>query len=203
MGDDIILYGFGANDRSGKVRWIAHELGIPVDDRLLAGGEHRKAPYLDLNPYGVVPTTIFRGRAHIESTATCAFLAEQFPAARLVVTPEESERADYLQWIALFGESLEGRLVEVLLGGRGVLPAAFAALQGPPVARRLEVLRERFSRGGFLVADRFTVADVMAGYSLRLAVQAKLLTFEDVSAYLRPLMDRPAAKAARFFSGIE
>ena len=35
MTDTVELYGFGDNDRSGKVRWTATELGLPVEEQRL------------------------------------------------------------------------------------------------------------------------------------------------------------------------
>jgi glutathione S-transferase len=202
MTETLTLYGFGVNDRSGKIRWLCHELDIPVEERRLALGEHRKAPYTDLNPYGMVPTAQWRGQTLIESTATSTYIAEQHPASRLVVAPNELERAEYLQWVALFAETLESRLVERLLGGVGMIPDAFVQTTDSMLKRRLPILVERLPKAGFLVADRFTLADIEASYSLRLAIRAELLSFDDVSDYLRPLMDRPAAQASQFFSSL-
>ncbi len=203
MTDDLILYGFGVNDRSGKLRWLAHELGLPLDDRRVKLGEHRQAPYTDLNPYGMIPAAQWRGQTFIESTATCTFVAEQFPDSRLVVAPGEPERAAYLQWCALFAETLESRLVEHLLAKVEVLPAAFLQTTTPSLELRLPVMLGQLPKSGFLVADRFTLADIEAAYSLRLAISAGLVELDAVAGYLRPLMERPAAKAARFFSSIE
>ncbi len=203
MSDELILYGFGVNDRSGKVRWLAHELGLPLDDRRIGLGEHRQAPYSDLNPYGMVPAVQWRGHTLIESTAICTFVAEQFPASGLVVAPGEPARAAYLQWCALFAETLESRLVENLLAGYEMLPPAFLETTKGSLERRLPVMVQRLPTSGFLVADRFTLADLEAAYSLRLAVRAGHVEMEAVQGYLRPLMERPAAKAAAFFSSIE
>ena len=49
----------------------------------------------------------------------------------------------------------------------------------------------------------FTLADIEASYSLRLAISAGLVELDAVAGYLGPLMARPAAKAAKFFSSIE
>ncbi|MCB9738607.1 MAG: glutathione S-transferase N-terminal domain-containing protein [Deltaproteobacteria bacterium] len=68
--DDFVLYGIGLNDRSGKLRWLAHELALPLEERRIRPPEHRQPPYRELNPYGMVPTVIWRGRTHVESTAT-------------------------------------------------------------------------------------------------------------------------------------
>jgi len=199
----LALYGFGYNDRSSKVRWVAHELGVPVEERRLAAGDHRKPPYTDLNPYGMVPTAIWKGRTHIESTAMCTFLAESHPDSGLVVAPGEPARADYLEWVALFAETLEAKLVENILTTYGVLPEVFETTTRPSLDYRLPTLLKRLPSEGFLVADRFTLADVQAGYSLRLAINAGRIERSDVAGYLDPLVDRPGAKSAHFFDSLK
>jgi glutathione S-transferase len=55
---------------------------------------------------------------------------------------------------------------------------------------------------GYICGD-FTLADIFAAYVLRIGVQAGLLSLEgNLADYLRRLMTRPAAQAARFFEGI-
>ena len=203
MTDALTLYGFGLNDRSGKVRWLAHELGIEVQEERLGLGAHREAPYSDLNPYAMVPTVIWRDQTLIESTATCTFLAEEHPDSQLIVPPGHPQRAQYLQWVALFSETLESRLVEHLLAKFGVFPPAYLETTTPGLERRLPVMLGQLPSLGFLVADRFTLADIEAAYSLRLAIKAGLIELEAVAGYLTPLMERPAAKAAQFFQSIE
>lgn len=202
MAEQLELYGFGLNDRSGKVRWLGHELGLEVVERRITPGEHHRAPYTDLNPFAMIPAAVWRGQTLIESTAICTLVAEQHTDSGLVVAPGEPERADYLQWMALFAETLESRLVEHLLAGIGVLPEAFAATTGPSLKRRLPVMLARLPKAGFLVAGRFTLADIEAGYSLRLAINAGLIELDTVVGYLRPLMARPAAVAAGFFGSL-
>lgn len=203
MNDRLDLYGFGVNDRSGKVRWTAHELGLPVEEHRVGFGEHRKPPYTDLNPYGMIPTAQWRGQTLTESTATCTFLAEQFPDAGLIVAPGEADRYAYLRWVALFAETFESRLVEYVVAGFGAAPEVFRETTEPRLRRQLPILLAELPAEGFLVGGRLTLADVEAGYSLRLAVGAGLLELDEVGGYLRPLMARPAAKAAKFFSSIE
>ncbi len=197
------LWGFGLNDRSGKVRWLAAELGIEVLERRLKPGEHRKPPYTDMNPYAMVPTAKWRGDTMIESGAILTMLAESYPDARLVVTPGEPARARYLQWRALFAETFESRMVELVLSRYGVLPEALGELIGPPVARRFETMMSQLPAQGFVVAGRFTLVDIYAAYTLRLGISAGLCTREDVGGYLEPLIARPGAQAAGFFSALD
>ena len=197
------LYGFGVSDRSGKVRWLAHELGIPVREHALEFGAQRDAAFLELNPYASVPAMIWRDQTLTESTASCVYLAEQFPERGLAVFAKEDCRYAYLRWLSLFAESFELRLVEYALAGVGIMPAELRAIHGEALKFRCDVLVDELPRSGFLVGDRFTVADIVASYSLRLGVSAGLIGFEDVAGYLRPLMARPAAAEAKFFESLE
>ena len=200
--DSLVLYGFGANDRSGKVRWLAHELGLTVEEKRLSLGEHRAPEYLGLNPYGAVPAVEFRGRVMTESTATCLYLAESVPESGLAVFAKDAERYDYLRWISVFAETFEGRLVDYLIAGFGLMPETVRDIYQEPLTRKLKALVAELPQSGYLVAERFTVADILAAYSLRLAISAGLLELEQVSGYLSPLMDRPAAQASEFFSSL-
>ncbi len=203
MTDPLVLHSFGVNDRSGKLRWLCHELEIPLEEARVKPGDHYKAPYTELNPYKMIPAAQWRGETLIESTASSTYIAEQFPEAGVVVAPGEPDRRAYLTWVALFAETFESRLVEYLLSSYEWIDAAFQTTTKATVKHRLPVLLEHLPAEGFLVGDRFTLADIEAAYSLRLAIAAKLLTIDDVGGYLRPLMARPAAKRAEFFSSIE
>ncbi len=200
--ESITLYGFGDVDRSGKVRWLAAELGLQVDERQVEPGEHRRAPYTDLNPLGQIPTVIFRGETLIESTAICHVIAEAFDRPKLWIGPREPGRSKYLFWLAAFGELLEGRLVECAVSRVGILGPEYYDLHAERVRQKLSVLAERLPREGHLCGEAFTVADVLAGYSLRLAVQSGLVERARVEPYLGRLVAREAAKASRIFASL-
>lgn len=197
------LYGFSINDRSGKVRWLAHELGLEVVEHRLEFGDQRSDDYLALNPYASIPTMIWRGETLTESTATCIYLAESFPDTGLAVFAKESCRYAYLRWLSLFAESFEMRLVEYMLAGAGIMPGELRTMHGDALKYRCDVLVKELPASGYLVADRFTVADIVAAYSLRLAVGGGLIEFDAISGYLEPLMARPAAKASEFFASLD
>ena len=131
MGESITLYGFGDNDRSGKVRWVAAELGLTVDERPVGFGEHRKPPYTDVNPLGQVPTVVIRGETYLESTAICHVLAKAFDTPKLWVGRDKPDRTSYLFWLSAFGELLEGRLVECAIPVLRVEDVPVAAVEVP------------------------------------------------------------------------
>ena len=193
------LYSFSDADRSGKVRWTAAELGIPVDEVRVPFGEHRRGPYATLNPHRRIPTAIYQGQTWYESTAICHLLAESTPSPRLTVAPGEPERAAFLMHLSRFAESLEGRLVESAISRIGLLPPTFAELHAPGLRSALRPIVAALPPEGYLCGERFTIADVVAGYNLRLALQCELVTADDVGPYYRRLTGRPAAVAARVF----
>ena len=202
MRESITLHGFGDNDRSGKIRWLARELGLEIEEQRVSLGAHRKAPYRELNPLAQIPTLIFRGQTYVESTAACQALAEAFDSPKLWVGRGEAQRSAYLYWLAAFTESLEGRLVEALLSRVGVLDSAFFGLHEKTLRFKLRVLADQLPESGFLCGPDLTVADVAAGYSLRLALQSGLVEREAIDPYFSRLVARPAAGDARFFDGL-
>jgi glutathione S-transferase len=203
MTDKVVIHSFGMNDRSGKVRWLAHELGLPVENVKVELGAHRQFPYRDLNPFAVIPTVQWRGETLIESSAICTFLAEQFSEFGFVVAPDEPARSQYLQWMSILTDSLETKFVEYYLAGVGLMPQETQALHEKTLKFKLRILLEQMPKEGFLVAGRFTLADITLAYVLRLAISAGLLELPQVSEYLTPLMNRKAAQTAEFFNALK
>lgn len=201
--EKVTLYGFGDNDRSGKVRWTACELGLEIEEKRLKLGEHRQRPYTDLNPLAQIPTVIFRDQVWIESTSACQLLAESFDVPKLWVGRGEPERASYLFWISAFTETLEGRLVESVLSKAGVLTGRHHELHEDNLRFKLGALLERLPADNYLCGDAFTLADVMAGYGLRLALRLELVDAAKVMPYLDRLRARPAAKESRIFASLD
>ncbi len=203
MNNALTIHSFSNNDRSGKVRWLAHELNLPVSNVKVELGAHRKSPYRELNPYAVIPAVEWRGETVIESSAICTFIAEHFPDSGFIVAPGEEARSKYLQWLSIVSDSLETKLVEYYLAGVGLQPPETRALYEKSLTFKCRILLEQMPEAGFLVANRFTLADISLAYSLQLAVNAKLIDYAQVKHYLTPLIERPAAHKADFFKSLK
>ena len=203
MTESITIYGFGDRDRSGKVRWLAEELGLSVAEERVKFGDHRCAPYTEINPLAQIPTVVFRGETLIESTAACSFVAEAVDEPKLWIGPREEGRQAYLFWVSAFAESLEGRLVECAVSRAKILDPRFLELHGPRVQPKLNTLAAMLPAEGYLCGEGFTLADITAGYSLRLALSARLIEANQVEPYLGRLRARPAAVASRFFDSLD
>ncbi len=202
MQNEITIYSFGYNDRSSKVRWLAEELDLSINESQLALGEHRKENYRAINPFASVPAVKWGENILTESTATAIYLAEQFPNRKLIVNETESARFDYLQWVSLFTESFEERLVDCILADMGLVDKSARDIFEKSITFKCHVLLKKLPRSGFLVANRFTLADIFACYSIKLAILTGFIRWNDVSGYLEPLIQRPAAKQSRFFESL-
>ncbi|MCA9567606.1 MAG: hypothetical protein KC656_07175, partial [Myxococcales bacterium] len=122
--------------------------------------------------------------------------------ARLAVSPGDPERFAYLRWRSVFAETCEARLVDIAVSRNGLIPAEAADLHTGLLGRRIERIASQLPLQGWLCGDRFTMADVVAGYNLRLAVQTGLLERSAVEPYLGRLMARPAARESRIFASL-
>ena len=202
MSKHIKIWSFADVDRSGKVRWAAQELGYEIEEVRLQPGEHAKEPYRQLNPYELVPAAELDGKTLIESTAICVLLAERNPKAALI--PADRDARDlFWQSVNVSTCTLETPVVMCYLAKKGVIDAAWAKLWAGPLSKRLAVFAESVPQATY-ICDEFSLADICAAYVLRMGVQAGLLPFNgQIEKYLRRLMARPAAKAARFFDSLE
>ncbi len=199
MSEEIELYSFSDADRSGKVRWTAAELGINVKEHRVAPGSHFQPPYTDLNPLAQIPTVRFRDQTLLESTAICQVLMDSIPGNTLVVERGENGRQEYLFWVALFTESFEGRLVECAVSKLGIIGPEYFELHEAMLRRKLAAIAPKIPATGYLCGDRFSFADICAGYSLRLALQCELIENEAVESYFGRLKARDAAVASSIF----
>jgi len=202
MSRRIKIWSFVDRDRSGKVRWTANELGYEIEEVRIKPGDHAADPYRRINPYEQIPAAELDSQILIESAAICVSLAERHPEAALI--PEGQEIRDlFWQSMSLSASTLELPVVLYWLSKRGVVDAGWADLWSPYLDKRLSVFAASVP-GDAYICGAFSLADICAAYVLRIAVQAELLSLEGkLESYLRRLMARPAAKAARFFDSLE
>ena len=96
----LTLY-HAAPSRSSIVHWMLEELGQPYDIHLVSfkKGENLKPDYLAVNPMGKVPSLKHGDTVITEAAAICAYLADEFPQAKLNVPVGDPRRGVYLKWL--------------------------------------------------------------------------------------------------------
>jgi glutathione S-transferase len=206
----LTIYGV-YRSRASRNIWLAHELGLPFKhvpviqhDRLpdaKAPGaplSTRSPEFVKVNPNARIPSVDDDGLILHESLAINLYLAKKHggPLAPATVG-EEGEMGMWALWAATEVEPHSINIVYHRVGNpKGpkdpkIADAAVEALRGP-----FAVL-DKAVAGGFLVGDRFTVADINAAEVIRYAMPATSL-FEAaprVKAWLAACHQRPAYKA--------
>ncbi|HBS55441.1 MAG TPA: glutathione S-transferase [Stenotrophomonas sp.] len=102
------LYG-SVSTASLVVHWLLIELGIEHELVLLDFDkrEHKAAPYLALNPAGVVPTLMIDGQVLTEAAAIALYLADRHPEAGLLPAPGTPARGEAYRWMFWCANTLQ------------------------------------------------------------------------------------------------
>src|SRR5438093_3516775 len=115
----LTLY-HAAPSRSSITRWMLEEIGEPYDIHLLSlsKGENRRADYLAVNPMGKVPALKHGDTVITEAAAICAYLADEFPRAKLNVPIGTAYRGVYLKWLFFGPSCIEPAIMDRAFPGR-------------------------------------------------------------------------------------
>jgi glutathione S-transferase len=201
---DLVLY-HAPQSRSVRVRWMLEEMGLPHRlepvkfDTRPAGDE----AYAEINPLRKVPAMTIDGAPMLESTAMLEYLAVKCGPTDLAVSPNEDEYARWLQFIH-FAEASMAMPVNLLLGHTALLPedkrdpklAAYAQYE---VNKLLDYLGNiELKDREYLVADRFTAADIAVVYMLYLLkiIRGMKAAPDNLNAYFKRITEREAWKVA-------
>jgi glutathione S-transferase len=191
-----------ADARSLRCVWAAQEVGMEVDLRILPFPPRAFAPdYKHVNPLKTVPGWVENGQLLTESAAICQRIVF---GTDLELLPSEVDYLLYLNWLhrsdatLTFPLAVMIRYTRVEQGERRLAQAVedyrgFFLGRAKSIETALEDERE------WLVAGRFTVADICVGYALFLGTTLGLR--EELGphslAWLDRLMARPAFITAR------
>ena len=193
--------------RSLRPLWMLEELGLayelhtlPFPPRVL------QKDYLAVNPLGTVPCFFDGDMRMTESSAICHYLAEKYGERQgkpaLHVRGDEPDYGRYLNWLYFSDATLTFPQTIVLRYTRlepeeRRLPQAASDYQRWFYGR-LRAVDAAVKEQEYLVANRFTAADIAIGFALHLAT---LIGIDQdfppaVRAYLERLTAREAFKRA-------
>ena len=193
----LTLY-HAAPSRSSIAHWMLEEVGEPYDIHPinLEKGENRKPEYLAVNPMAKVPALRHGDAVITEAAAICAYLADEYPNAKLNIPVGTPSRGAYLRWLFFGPSCLEPAIMERAYPRRESPPRA--ALGFGEYDTVIDVLAKAAGAARpYLMGERFTAADVVIGSGLRWGMMFKLLPERpEFTAYLARLNERPALKRA-------
>jgi glutathione S-transferase len=192
--------------RSIRPLWALEELGLKYDLRSLPFPPSQDDALAAENPLGTVPLLIDGQHRLNESVAMCQYLAVRGGVNDLGLSADHPEYPAWLNWI-MFGEASltypitlvlhYGKWYDALVPGSPIYPDV-VEYYGKKYLSGLGLVDRALVDSDFLVARRFTVADISVGYNFVLLEHLGLMDDlpRRVMEYWARLKDRPAFKAA-------
>lgn len=194
----------GASTRSMRAHWMAHELGLDYEAKLIGSrtGETQTEAFRALNPKEKIPVLVDDDLVLTESAAIVTYLGDTYGKdSGLVPAPYTRERALYNQWNSFIQMELDAHTLYVLRKHRdlanlyGEAPAAVStAIEG--FHKQIAVAEQALSDSDFLVGDHFTGADLMMTTTLKWAVAYEVELAPRLLQYSTLHAARPAYRKA-------
>jgi glutathione S-transferase len=182
--------------RAAGVVWMFEELGVPYELQFVDfnAAQNRTPEFLRVNPMGKLPTLVDGDTIVTESAAIGLYLADRYGYGTLAPKVDDAARATYLRW-SLYAPSV-------------IEPAAYAHMAKWEFRAAqagwgryedvLDSIESAIGDGPYLLGERFSMADVIFGGTVRYMLAFKMLdprpSFE---RYVERLSARPASQAAQ------
>tara|TARA_A100001037_G_scaffold255588_2_gene241282 strand:+ start:2997 stop:3632 length:636 start_codon:yes stop_codon:yes gene_type:complete len=209
---DVTLYGADSG-RAARAKWTLDEAGVEytsVDRSDLAGpGDPKPQGLADLvelqrkyHPLGKAPVIVIDGETLFESAAICTHIADRVPEADLIAKPGTFARAEHDQWVSFSLTEMDSWLWNSTVNSF-VLPEEKRITAGfgqnvEMFKRSALVLEAHLAGHDYLVEDRFTVTDIVAGWSVNWGWrQGHLDACPALGRYLDRLWARPRCALVR------
>lgn len=157
--------------RSQRVLWLMEELGLDYEVRRYArNAQTRLAPpeLKAIHPLGKSPVVEMDGKVFAESGAIIEYFAETQAGGKLAVAPGDPARAEYLYWLHFAeGSAMLPLLLKLYVSLLGEAGAPLMQMRvDPEIANHLSFLNTALDGKDFIVANRFTAADLQMSFVL-------------------------------------
>lgn len=175
--------------RDLRLRWAAEEAGFPYTVNSIKFKE-RQAGHLQSQPFGQIPVLTDGELTLFESGACLLHIARQ---SEVLFPRDPDQQEQTVQWVVAALNSLE--MVTV--------PWWFLKMKGEEASltgwleQRLQQMEAVLSQRDWLVADRFTVADLLMADVLRIPDVRAHGKRPATEGYIRRLTARPAFLTAQ------
>ncbi len=178
----INIYG-SPKSSAGRCFWCLEEAGVEYETRSIdfSAGEHKSEAFLQINPNGKVPALQDGDFVIWESLAISNYIADAYKPELLGSSPQE--RGQVSQWSIWSVADLQVPMIQAFIQlvfvpeprrDADIIAKAFEKI--PPM---LATLENSLSDKAFLVADRFTLADLNCAFVVGICDDIKF----DLSEY--------------------
>jgi glutathione S-transferase len=185
--------------RSSRVLWMLEESGLDFELTLITRDQKSEAWYRALHPRGRSPVIDDGTGPVFESAAICLAIADAAPDAQLIGPVPSHERALAYQWCFFAMTELEAPAMQIALQfwSDGEPDHDLVAREQARLAEAMAVLGAAVEESSYLIDDRFSVADVVAGGVLVfIRDNARVELAASLTAYCQRLEARPARQRA-------
>jgi len=191
--------------RSARCRWTLLEAGLEYESignrpDIIGSEELRK-----VHPLGKLPAAIIDGKPLFESAAISTAIADLVPEKDLVAKPGTWSRTLHDQWVCFALTEMEPWVSSTELNSLDfVLPKdqhvpAIIQQNSMMFRRSAAALEEVLGKTAYLIEGRFTVTDIIVGYTINFGHEQGLVSeFPNLMAYLKRLYQREHCTLVRY-----
>lgn len=194
----IRLYLHPASTYARRVQIALIEKQLPYEPIVLdlAGGEHRGAAYLKLNPYGRIPTLDDGGFVLYESAAILQYLEVTHPTPPLL--PGDVRSRAVVDMHMRLCDFQMARPTGAIIFPKRFLPKErwdekIMTQAKADVEKHLAILEEQLDDRQYLVSDRLTLADICYAPFLHFLPLMQITAPSRVAAWAARILARPSA----------
>lgn len=172
--------------RAASVVWMLEEVGVPYELRFvdIQSGEHKGTAHRSLNPMGKLPVLVDGATTVAETAAIGIYLADRYSPGVLAPALDDPDRGAFLRW-CLFAPSV---VEPGCMAHAGQWPFKPGQAGWGTWEELLATLEQAVTPGPWLLGERFTMADVVLGATMRWMLLFKMLeprqAFTDYAARL-------------------
>jgi glutathione S-transferase len=181
--------------RASNVVWMLEEIGVDYELRFvdIMKGAHKADDLVLLNPMGKLPILVDGSAVVTESAAIGLYLADRYSLGRLAPAPDDPARGAYLRWSFFAPSVIEpGSLAKASSWAFKPSQAGWGDYEA-----MLRTMESALSGRDFVLGDRFSMADVIFGGTIRFMLRTKMLESKPAfAAYSERLGARPALQRA-------
>jgi glutathione S-transferase len=196
------LYTHPLSTYARRVTMAALEKGLELETVVVDMGarEHRGEEYKRLNPYGRVPSLVDGDLVLYESTAILEYLEEKFPSPPLM--PDgAADRARARMHVKLCDLQMTRQTSTIIFPKRFMAKERWRLEEMARAKREIEthlgVLNAELEGKTWLVAERFTLADLVYAPFVEFLGLMEITPEANVASWVARVLSRPSAQGTK------
>ncbi|MGI9117689.1 MAG: glutathione S-transferase family protein [Gaiellales bacterium] len=203
----ITLYGIPGTATTAP-HMVLEEIGALYDfvlvERTDDGVPTAPPGYLEMSPFGKVPTLKHNELVLTESAAICLHLADAFPDHHLIPKVGTDARSEAMRWLIFLTNTVQAAYMRFFYPARHTADAngaddVVAAAVTELTALRDEIVK-KLGAGPFLLGDTFTIADIylamLSSWGTELEGDANWWSVPALAAHYDAVLARPGCRKA-------